>query len=733
MSQNRRRISRRSLLLSTTAAGAAALVGAPAQVIAATPLQRRQRQSGDLATEPQAFYWFPETPPEGAPDPGIVWQGLLDWDPAAEPDVPFNTATVPVADRFTPVPANSSARAGQGAVQSLVAFAGTAGNPSQGSATASYYAFTHWAYIEELVFWGGSWWEGIILAPNAPVVDAAHRAGVAVLGNVFLPPVVYGGDLKWHDELVQQDDDGRFPVADKLIEVAGVLGFDGWFINSETEGGDGELADATRAFLAYLQQHSNLRITWYDSMITTGEIQWQNELNERNDVFLQDGDARVSDSMFLNFWWNENMLAGSAEHARELGRSPYELYSGIDTEARGYTTPVDWEALFPVDGDHTTSLGIYRPEWTWRSLPGDHQPAEFHERDDRYWVGPTGDPASAQPGSDWPGLAAFVADRPVAVGFPFASAFGTGHGTGYWVDGEKVSDQAWNHLGVQDIQPARRWVVRGADASPRFDFDVAYQGGESVAFDAHPEPSVVELFRFGSFVEPGAVVELVHQGDADLEIGVATEVPRAPGAEPSYRFRPVERVRQATGWTISRAGLDDVAGEKLHVLALRFSARQAGTWHLGQLSVLGRRPPRPPSRVRGLRVQHTWVGDDEARHVRLLWDRAGDTHHYEVYVRHGRTRRFLGATGSGAYYVPDLPAGSDADAPSTAGSDASGPGAAGSGAAGSGAAGSGAAGSGAAGSGAAGSGAAGSGAAVIEVVAVSQLFARSAPAVVPLR
>ena len=63
----------------------------------------------------------------------------------------------------------------------------------------------HWAYIDELVFWGGSSGEGLILAPNAPIVDAAHRHGVPVLGNVFLPPVAYGGQLRWTRDLVQKD------------------------------------------------------------------------------------------------------------------------------------------------------------------------------------------------------------------------------------------------------------------------------------------------------------------------------------------------------------------------------------------------------------------------------------------------------------------------------------------------------------------------------------------------
>ncbi len=184
--------------------------------------------------QPYASYWFPDSLPSGTPGDGITWRSLKQWRAADDPDLPFNTASVPLADRFTPTPANTTARAGQARIQALVSFGPTAGNPSQGSATADHYALTHWAYVDELVFWGGSSGEGLILAPNAPVVDAAHRHGVPVLGNVFLPPAAYGGQLRWTRDLVQKDAAGRHPLAGRLVAVAEAYGFDGWFVNAET-------------------------------------------------------------------------------------------------------------------------------------------------------------------------------------------------------------------------------------------------------------------------------------------------------------------------------------------------------------------------------------------------------------------------------------------------------------------------------------------------------------------
>ncbi|MFF8784568.1 hypothetical protein [Streptomyces sp. NPDC015125] len=232
--------------------------------------------------QPYASYGFPDSLPSGTPGHGITRRSLAAWTPGSDRDLAFNTATVPLAERFTPVPANTTARAGQARISALAAFDHTAGSPPQGSATADHYAPTPWAYLDELVFWGGSSGEGLILAPNAPVVDAAHRHGVPVLGTVFLPPVAYGGQLRWTRDLVQQDAAGRFPLAAKPVQVATGYGFDGWFLTAETGGGDAALAADMQAFLRALRiagAGHGLRITWLRAMNTTGQVGWQGALD----------------------------------------------------------------------------------------------------------------------------------------------------------------------------------------------------------------------------------------------------------------------------------------------------------------------------------------------------------------------------------------------------------------------------------------------------------------------
>ncbi|MGW2997639.1 hypothetical protein ACWDA9_40320, partial [Streptomyces sp. NPDC001193] len=135
---------RRGVLAAGAGAGAAALLGVTGAATAARAAQAPPAPApaaptapapADLA--PYASYWFPDSLPQGAPGPGITWRSLKQWSPESDRDLAHNTATVPLAPRFTPVPPNATARGGQARISSLVSFGPTAQNPSQGSATAS--------------------------------------------------------------------------------------------------------------------------------------------------------------------------------------------------------------------------------------------------------------------------------------------------------------------------------------------------------------------------------------------------------------------------------------------------------------------------------------------------------------------------------------------------------------------------------------------------------------------
>lgn len=647
--------SRRTVLL-----GAAALAALPRRALAASP-------EPAPGLQPYASYWYPDSLPGGSPGAGVVWRSLRAWTAEGDADLAFNRATVPLAARFAPPPVNATARAGQARVSALVSFAPTSANPAQGSDTADFYALTHWAYLDELVFWGGSSGEGLILAPNAPVVDAAHRNGVPVLGTVFLPPAAYGGQLRWTRELVRRGPDGGFPLADQLIRVARAYGFDGWFLNAETGGGDARLGADTRDFVAYLRARGEgLRVTWYDAMAISGDVSWQNRLNERNSPFF-----KASDSMFLNFNWDKDGLAASGRLAEELKRGRYELWAGVDVEARGWDTRVDWDAVVPAVGPHVTSYGFYRPEWTWKSLPaGGRAPADFHARDDRFWSGQALDPA-APGGGPWRPPAASVADRSTLTSLPFATSFNTGHGLGWYEGGVRLSDGAWNHLGLQDRLPGRRWHVRTAGPRPAvgFDFADAWRGGGSLLVTGGlGAPATVELFPARLPLSPATVVEITHRtdgGSAAVRVELAVEVGGTRGGPAQRRDLPAGAFRRGGGgWTtvtvpVGRA-LRGLAGGTLLGLGVRLAAPDGGTvrWRLGGFAVRDAAPP-PPGAPGAPAVTASRPDADGTVALRLAWTAParspGPVRQYTLHqVLPDGGRRFLGGTCGHAYYVAAL-------------------------------------------------------------------------------
>ncbi|RII18705.1 Glycosyl hydrolase family 85 [Streptomyces sp. YIM 130001] len=639
------RPSRRTVLVASAAALTAPFVPTAAS---AAPGARAA-----LPGQPYASYWYPDSLPDGSPGDGITWRSLKTWRAEDDPDLASNRAAVPLARRFTPTPVNPTARADQARIQSLVSFADTAANPAQGSPTADYYATTHWGYVDELVFWGGSSAEGLIVAPNAPVVDAAHRHGVPVLGSVFLPPVAYDGDLQWTRDLVQKDSEGHFPIADRLAAVAAAYGFDGWFINAETDGGDQELAADMTAFVAELKrlgaEHGG-RVCWYDSMTVDGSVNWQDALNDRNQPFFE-----AASSMFLNFNWTPQDLTSSGRLAGRLDRGRYELWAGVDVEGDGWDKSVDWDALLPSDRDHTASLGFYRPEWTRNHLPEDRTPEQFHAADARFWSGRSLDPSRPDTDDPWRAPALAVADRSTVDALPFATAFNTGHGLRWYENGEITSKTPWNHLGLQDRMPSRQWVLRTEGTRPEaaFDFADAWHGGSSLLVDgALDAPVTLDLYATRLSLTEGTVVELTHRTDTGrvaLELAVATGEPEAPGEPHPYTYLPVEHT-SGGDWTTSTVRLTGLTGT-VHALGVRLTGSGAVAWRLGALAMRSGDPQEPAAPAE-LRVEPA-AGDG----LCFAWRGAtGPVRHYDALHRvlSDGTRRFLGATCQQAFFAADV-------------------------------------------------------------------------------
>jgi len=391
------------------------------------------------------------------------------------------------------------------------------------------YNFTHWAHIDVLNWFAGTANETISL-PAKPWVETAHRNGVKVIGTVYLSVAQYGGDVATVAKLLQQDSQGRFPFAIKLVALADYYGFDGWLINPETDltqiknaqgevvKGKFEYENAARlgkkmqSFMKYLTSIApkEMEIHWYDSMLLDGSVKWQNELNDNNQPFFQDDSqksARISDAMFINYWWNGDMVTKSHDYAKQLGRSPYDIYFGADLSPARNAQKIfersKWlSALFPEKkGKALSSIALFGNDVTYTFTGNKNTPAisnfktdkkdyrSFYNAQVKLFSGNDHNLYLNDKNSQWPGIGRFVPAKSTLTSLPFSTSFNTGHGL-FKAHKGKIVKGEWHDIGQQDILPTWQFAIDGnKNCSVFYNFEHAYLGGSSLAIKRNKSSS----------------------------------------------------------------------------------------------------------------------------------------------------------------------------------------------------------------------------------------------------
>ncbi|MBZ4319454.1 endo-beta-N-acetylglucosaminidase [Streptomyces huiliensis] len=601
---------------------------------------------------PYASTWVPST--------------LLEWNPQDDPDADFNRSRTPLARRVRNLRVKANPHAREGAhLASLAEFHETSNNPSQGALTWQYYAFGYWQYVDVLVMFGGSLDEGLILAPNPTIIDAAHRNGVKVYGTVFFPE--QAAAVRHLVDLVQEKA-GRagvtYPVADKLVEVALAYGFDGWFINQEVDASHVEkIADKCRDFMAYVRARGAgaVEVMWYDAMTRTGAVRYQNALTAENQMFFQDQGRRIADSLFLNYWWTERGLDDSAALARKLGRDPYELYAGLEVARGSY----DLRGICPPDKAHRVSVGLYPAQRvSVPPLPEMHRMnlAEYYRKESAFWVGPNADPSDTAGASGHPGIAHCLPEQSPVCEMPFVTSFNTGHGTAYYDRGTRVRDGGWHSLSLQDILPTYRWIIRsdGPRLTPSLDFDDAYHGGTSLLLQGRIEdgkPNLLRLYQSELAVAPGTRISVTAKSATtdSVHLKAALALSDAPD---DFVLIDLGAVSSA-GWQTLTADLSAYRQRVITQIGLHFSVTPDSTAaahtaiRIGRLAVHQDEftAPAAPTGAAIDAVAH--LHDRKA--LRLRWvapDPGEGVHHWEVYRTNPSV--FLAATTNTVCYVPEV-------------------------------------------------------------------------------
>lgn len=597
-----------------------------------------------FAEQPQSSHWFPEQ--------------LLNWSPENDPNAKFNQSHIPLAKRDVLYKVNENSQSDALLVALSALNPNTSGVPSQGGKEFFANTFSYWQYTDLMVYWAGSSGEGIIVPPSADVIDASHKNGVPILGNVFFPPAVYGGKKEWVEQMLTQREDGSFPAADKLLEVSEYYGFDGWFINQETEGGNPQTAEKMQQFLIYLQEHKpeGSQVMWYDSMTNDGRINWQNALTDKNSMFLQDGEERVSDSMFLNFWWRDQQ--SSSIKAQQINRSSFDLYTGIDVEARGTSTPIPWEGIFPEGKTPYTSLGIYRPDWAFKTS---ENMEEFYQKEQEFWVGANGDPSNTDRNGSWKGMAHYFTAKTPIRELPFVTHFNTGSGKSFSVKGKTASKESWNNRSLQDILPTWRWLKEGGqNLEAAFDWEQAYEGGSSLKLSGalNPaDPAHLKLYKTDLLLQKDTELSVTYKTNSKqskIKIGISFS------DNPEKFIYLDTKAKKENKWLTSSFKLKKYTGKKLSAISLFVEGQQEVRdyeLNVGEIKVFNKQTKHfEKSRPHGAKISDVAFDKGIYADASLSWIPSdSDVSHYEIYrtLPNGE-KEWVGATPNHVYYLSEL-------------------------------------------------------------------------------
>lgn len=617
-----------------------------------------------LTNQPISSYWFPSE--------------LLEWKASEDPDLAYNISHTPLAarvdrDRLDPI--NLTQNTDTNLMSISIMNSSTSGNaPSGYNNVKTGNPFSYWQYVDTLVYWGGSSGEGLIVPPSPDVTDAAHKNGVAVFGTIFFPQTEHGGKMAWLEDFFTQDAAGNFLIVEQLAEVAQTYGFDGWFINQETQGTDTEplTPEHAKKMIQLIEEFqtkfANIDLVYYDSMTKDGKMDWQNALTHQNLPFLaSDSNVNGADEMFLNFWWNteeragDQLLQASQQAAAQNGVDPYALYAGIDLQSEGYMTPVRWDLFEKSDQETFTSLGLYAPSWAYYSAS---DMEDNWNKENRLWVNGDGDPAKVNADlgpTDWRGVSHYITERSPMTSLPFRTNFSLGSGYSFFKHGEQISKMDWSNRGVSDVMPTYRYRIDqpdGNELKAQIDVANAYYGGNSIKWFGPMQKNlqskltlysadlaVNDAFSFdimAKATEKTTIEALITTEDGAVVTLKGNQLVGSDWTQVSFKTAPLK------GKTIKQVGFGIASDSD----AVDYQ------FNLGHISMTpdakGAKQSESPT-VSNVQVEST-AFDEDALYagVRLTWEVDRDAPYYEVYQKNqdgsltflavsNRTNAFLNA------------------------------------------------------------------------------------------
>lgn len=307
----------------------------------------------------------------------------------------------------------------------------------------------NWHQIQKITIFGGSQSEGQVVIPNRNWIHTSHKNQSIILATIFLPPDAYGGD-----KLTEQISwllDPTSDVAQNLVDLAILYGFDGYFINAESSAAQDRLSDF-KPFMEKITSIANksnypLHIEWY----VVGNV-------SISDTVIDNAGTKISGSSFIDHysWYTFNTLWQQLDPQLKVKYNPWDIEYGA----------YNFTELDEILSTYTTSSSVSYFTFNGIASP-DHELLANEKQQDQNLI------------SFWQKYGDNFDATPVTYQLPFYTSFNTGKGGDFYIAGVSQNYGHWNEIGLQTPLPS----IQNLDSKITFDYNTVYAGGSSLALN----------------------------------------------------------------------------------------------------------------------------------------------------------------------------------------------------------------------------------------------------------
>ena len=474
--------------------------------------------------------------------------------------------------------------------------------------------FSMWPYVTH---WG-DWNCGLGRIPAA-LLDAAHKNGVAVSSVAGIPNTMLSG--AWSTALNTL----ASTEVQKAAAYMNYFGYDGFGYNSEYYEfyGAGRITKKLRDFHINLNKairpyNPIFENVWYDGTNEKGRIAFDNGLNDDNKSIFGAKDEEAA-NLFFNYNWNSDwLLQESVDKAKEIHRSPLDIYAGINMQGGEPRTGSRWTLLknYPISiglwGAHSQNM-FFESRGEKGSDP-ETQQRTYMLRTERWFSSGSRNPVNSlqinnslnynADNTDFAGMSAMMTARSSMswdlTQEPLITYFNLGNGKFFNYGGVRKNDRPWANVGVQDYLPTWRWwfaskllgrtaadvPATGLDAE--FVWDDAYMGGSTVRVHGSTPKEYLHLFKTKYALKTGDVITFrykVKGGKADASLVFATE--DNVNAEKAYPVLASTDEADEDKWVEKTITVDGTLnGKTLALVALKMENAADLNLYLGEFSIV---------------------------------------------------------------------------------------------------------------------------------------------------